>query len=162
MPERTPTETTDRLNSEPVVHSLRSGRSVSVEKCLAIHALHQFGKTSHEIAKEVSSDYRTVEAVLTNRDVSKDALKLLMADDAIAALSDWRNARNIAAAQGKHAPAKDWLLHAGVIEPIQQQQQAGSSVTVVIGIQGQPVGQDNLSAVLQANSIQVNRLTGEE
>ena len=148
--------------SKPEVHSLRSGRNVSVEKVLAIHALHQFGKTSHEIAEHIGSDYRTVEAVLTRRHESKEALKLLMADDALAALSDWRTARNQAAQQGKHTPAKDWLLHAGVIDPIQQPQAQGSSVTVVIGVQGQPVGQDSLSAVLLANSIQVNELTGEE
>ena len=147
---------------EPQVHSRSTGTRTPVEKILAIHALQQLDKTPTEIAQATGCDPRTVTAVLARRYEQKDALKLLMADDALAALSDWRTARNQAAQQGKHTPAKDWLLHAGVIDSIQQQQAQGSSVTVVIGIQGQPVGQDSLSAVLQANSLQVNRLTGEE
>ena len=52
------------------------------------------------------------------------------------------------------------LAAAGVVAPVANT--PSSTFVVQIGIQGQPVGQDNLSAVLQANSIQVNELTGEE
>lgn len=61
------------------------------------------------------------------------AQKLLEAQAADAA-ADWVRASSVAASDGNHAPAKDLLLHARLIEPVQQQ--GASGIQILIGQAG--------------------------
>ena len=163
MPERTDPLIDAGTDSSAVVHSRGDGSRLPLDKRLAIHALAAQGKTAPEIAAIVESDPRTIYAALNQRYETKDALKHLLADDALSALSDWRTARQEAARKGKHLPAKDWLQHADLLDsPAASHADGAARISVIIGIQGQPVGQDSLSAVLQANSLQVSSLQGDE
>ena len=150
-------------DSPTEVHSRGDGSRLPLDKRLAIHALASQGKSATEIAQIVESDPRTIHAALSKRYDTKEAIKHLLADDALAALSDWQTARREAASKGKHLPAKDWLQHADLLDnPAAQHADGPARISVIIGIQGQPVGQDSLSAVLLANSNVRNELTGEE
>ena len=55
----------------------------------------------------------------------------LMAACALARLTDWRRASRAAARRGDHRPARDWLLHANVIDPLPDPSR-GSGAPIVI------------------------------
>ena len=158
-------EPTDQLepgtDSSAVVHSRGDGSRLPLDKRLAIHALASQGKSATEIAQIVESDPRTIHAALSKRYDTKEAIKHLLADDALAALSDWQTARQVAASKGKHLPAKDWLQHADLLDnPAPSHADGSARISVVIGIQGQPAGTDQIGQLMHANSLRVSSLTG--
>jgi hypothetical protein len=55
----------------------------------------------------------------------------LMAVYAEPMLRDWIRASKAAAHRGDHRPSRDWLLHAGSIDPLPETQR-GSGTTVVV------------------------------
>ena len=55
----------------------------------------------------------------------------LMAAAGSERLADWEQASRLASARGDHRPAKDWLMHAGTIDPLPESGR-GSGPAVVI------------------------------
>ena len=148
--------------AEPEVHSVRDGTRVNAQKYLAIRALAAEDHTPQQIAAALKMDARTVRAVLDRDDYQAETARTLLTTNAVRFAEDWIRASRKGSQKGKHVAARDALLHTGIITPLQSEQGSGARLTVVIGIQGQPVGQDSLSAVLQANSLQVSSLQVEE
>jgi hypothetical protein len=64
----------------------------------------------------------------------REAAKTRLVRDAVEYARDWREASKQAVKSGNHRPAQDALLHAGVIEPVADPRQVGSSVIVRIGV----------------------------
>jgi len=53
-------------------------------------------------------------------------------------VSDWASASRAAAKKGNHVPAKEWLLHSGVIEPLAEKPAINVQLAVGIGLPGLP------------------------
>ena len=68
-------------------------------------------------------------------------------------LRQWATAARVAAIRGDHRPARDWLLHAGVVEPLPDgRQYSGPSVVIVNSpLPGMP-GAD-LTRVIEAQPV---------
>lgn len=71
--------------------------------------------------------------------IERDGIAKLMALKSLDALEHWQQAMISGAKQGKHAPARDWLIHAKALEPLTSDTQAGAKVAVIIGMPGSPV-----------------------
>jgi hypothetical protein len=67
----------------------------------------------------------------------------LMAAFALPALKHWAAAMKIAGARGDHRPSRDWLLHAGAIDPMPETQRGGGASIVIVNtsMPGMPAGQ---------------------
>jgi hypothetical protein len=67
----------------------------------------------------------------------------LMSAYAAPALMQWLKAMKVAATRGDHRPTKDWLMHAGSIDPLpESQRNAGPSIVIVnTSLPGLPTGQ---------------------
>lgn len=72
--------------------------------------------------------------------LEREGFRKLMLLKSLPMLEHWEEAAKSGARTGKHGPAKDWLLHAGAIEPLAQDESGGAKVAVIIGMPGQPVG----------------------
>ncbi len=71
--------------------------------------------------------------------MEREGVAKLMALKSLDALEHWQQAMISGAKQGKHAPARDWLIHAKALEPLTSDTQAGAKVAVIIGMPGSPV-----------------------
>lgn len=67
-----------------------------------------------------------------------DALARMMQSRALAMLEHWEDAAETGAKLGKHAPAKDWLLHAKLLTPIDTEAKA-PRIAILIGQPGAPL-----------------------
>lgn len=83
------------------------------------------GREFEELRREVD---REVRQVVRRRMVAK-------ADDAV---GNWERSMSNAAERGDHKPAKDWLMHSGVIDPIEATEN-GPRVVVQIGVSADEV-----------------------
>ncbi len=136
------------------------GSRVPLEKVIGMVSAYQAGTSITAICEMFGSDNRTVNAVLARYNADDPTLhaaaaKQLLAAGALQAVADWQEASRNGARLGKHAPARDLLLHTGVIEPLKSDT-GPQGVTVVIGIQGAPAGDDPLGRAITVHAAQAN------
>jgi hypothetical protein len=94
---------------------------------LELHKAHPQWSIS-ELADHAGVNPKTAHFVVTA--ASKSAAEL-MAAYAGPALMQWLKAMKVAATRGDHRPTKDWLMHAGSIDPLPETQR-GSGPSIVI------------------------------
>ena len=76
----------------------------------------------------------------------------LMSAYALPMLNDWRKASHKASDRGDHRPARDWLLHAGVLEPLPDTSKSSGTQIVIVNnpLPGMPAPLDTgTSTVLE-------------
>lgn len=100
------------------------------------------------ISRRVDRDRSTVSGLLRSAeglqlrqqlqgDEREQVLQLLKASG-LSVAREWRHAVDVASNKGNHAPAKDWLLHAGLVDPIQDDTSKGGLV-IQIGTPEHPI-----------------------
>ena len=104
------------------------------------------GLNQRQLAERFGRTRETIAGVLKNDGFQalKREIDAEMAEEARSTLNgyvgraakDWITASGIAAKKGDHKPAKEILLHAGVIERISET--SGPQMTVVVGMPGHP------------------------
>lgn len=101
-----------------VAHVPNHGAHATPEECLAVRTMMDAGHSAAAIGRAINKDPRTIAGIMARvQDPAKYAAAIL-ASGAGFALTQWQAAIPIAASEGKHGPAKDWLLHAGAIQPV--------------------------------------------
>jgi hypothetical protein len=120
-----------------------SNKKTPDEKALALIALVEAGVSVREAASQVDVNIRTAYEVLARGDLELDnvraTVRRLMAAEALERVEDWRLAAQVGAAKkGNHAPARDWLLHAGVIDELSSDS-SGVRVAIHIGTDERPL-----------------------
>jgi Homeodomain-like domain len=107
-------------------------------------ALIEQGVGHREAATRVGIHLRTAQRLLARYDADFEAIQAatrkILAVEALDRVDDWRLAARVGAQKrGNHLPAKDWLLHAGVIDPLQGENQAGIRIAINIGTEERPM-----------------------
>lgn len=108
------------------------------------------GLSQAEIARHVGRNRETIANVLKAADTQQLREQLLadLSEEAKATLHagvglaarEWRRAIPVAAERGDHKPARDLLLHTGVIEPVgDARDRFMANVQVMIGMPGAPL-----------------------
>lgn len=107
------------------------------------------GLSQSEIARRVCRDRETVRNVVIAADTRQLAIDLAteargevlltLRRNAPRAAMDWLEASAVAKTRGDHRPARDLLLHAGAIEPVQGERDRGTRVTVIVGTHDHPI-----------------------
>ncbi len=75
---------------------------------------------------------------LIEEDIDRGVVNLLTLK-ALDRVENWETAAIKAAEKGDHRPAKDWLLHAKAIEPVEDSGRQGVNVAILIGTPEQPI-----------------------
>ena len=104
----------------------------------------------NELARQCGVSHET--ARLTCIAAGKSATDLMSAY-AEPMLRQWITASTVAALRGDHRPARDWLLHAGVVEPLPDGRQYSGPAVVIVNspLPGMP-GAD-LTRVIEAQPV---------
>ena len=96
-----------------------------------------------EIVGNLSDSGMGQSEIVTRLHIAPKTVKELIAEakatlerESAGVLQDWRTAASMGALKGLHAPAKDWLLHAGIIQHIADSKPAGPQI--IIGISTLP------------------------
>ena len=105
--------------------------------------------TFQQIADTCRCDWRT--AQLTILAVEHGATEL-MAAYAVPLFRDWRNASRKASDRGDHRPAKDWLLHAGILDPLPE---TGRGTGTTINILNAPLPGTATTVTIDASDRQI-------
>lgn len=124
----------DPTSHESIVSSETgySGARVAPERKATIYTLVDvLGLAPSAVAERLSMDFRTVKAVLEHRSSDAIAARNLLDVNSLDAAKAWVLACQTGAAKGRHEPARDLLLHRGVIEPVKQDAPS-NTVTVVL------------------------------
>lgn len=99
------------------------------------------GRTYAEIQAAERCSSATIAAIARRAsEFERHTVAKLMSMKTLEALGAWEEAMRTGAKTGKHAPARDWLTHARVLEPVSSEPSVGAKVAVIIGMPGQPVG----------------------
>ena len=112
----------------------------------------RFGRTRETIAAVLKDD----DFQARKREEARNALKGYVGR----AAKDWITASGIAAKKGDHKPAKEILLHAGVIERISET--SGPQMTVVVGMPGHPAMIPPSQEVIDAEAARLEALRGQQ
>jgi len=113
-----------------------------------VEALRMLGEgaSTREVGRALGMSHVTVWRLAREiADVDETARKYLAAK-ALRAVDAWSDSLDVAARKGDHRPAKDLLLHARVIDPVEPAGSSHVGVQVVIGMPGAPAGPDPLGA----------------
>ena len=111
----------------------------------------RFGRTRETIAKQLQDDDFQAVKREVHAEMAVEARSTLRGHVRVAA-KDWVTASRIAAKRGDHKPAKDLLMHAGVIERLGDT--AGSQVTVLVGMPGRPAMLPPTQAEIDAATVE--------
>lgn len=113
------------------------------------------GASISEIARRTGRNRETIANVVRSDDTrelaqqleseSRDAALRVLRGTSEQAARAWRKAIDTAADKGDHRPARDILLHNGVIQPLNGPTNIG--VQVVVGTAQQPAGPDPFEAI---------------
>ncbi len=118
------------------------------------------GMSRREIARHTGRTRETIAAQLTGDDFERlreqvetdlvETVTRYLRNNADKAAKAWVKALGRAAQKGDHKPAKDLLMHTGVIRPVGEH--VGQQVTVVVGMPGHPAmeapSQEEVDAVI--------------
>jgi len=108
------------------------GSRIPPERKSTIYTLRDvLGLSTAAIADRLSMGWETVDAILKTREADAVLSRNLLDASSLDAARAWVLACQTGAAKGRHEPARDLLLHRGVIEPIKQEA-PNNSVTVVL------------------------------
>jgi len=135
---------TDTLTEDAQPHTpVKKTRSTD-EQVIAFLAAVESGIGCREAATKCGLNLRTAYGILARGDADIDALRAattrLLQVEALDRLDDWRNAARVGALKkGNHAPARDWLLHAGVIDALASDQGANVRIAICIGTDERPM-----------------------
>lgn len=102
-----------------------------------VQLAEKFGRTRATISrclegKEFEELRRTLDLEV------REELRRRMIGKASDAVGHWERSMGNAADRGDHKPSKDWLLHAGVVDPVESTE-AGPKVVVQIGVSADKV-----------------------
>ena len=107
------------------------------------------GLSISEIARQTGRDRGTLAGILKADDSqafekpleteAKDAAVKILRGTAERAARSWGTAIGVAADKGDHRPAKDLLLHTGVIDPIPDGAVSGTRIAIIIGTPEHPI-----------------------
>jgi len=102
------------------------------------------GVPARQAATDIGINIRTAYAALARSDADIDALRAattkLLAVETLDRIDDWRTASRVGAAKkGNHSPAKDWLLHAGVIDNLASENNTNIRIAIQIGTDDKPM-----------------------
>jgi len=98
------------------------------------------GESYAEIQKRFTCSSATVAAIAKRMaEFESGAVAKLMSIKTLDMINHWESAAISGAKNGKHAPAKDWLLHARVLDPVQQTGESRTQIAVIIGTHDQPI-----------------------
>jgi len=111
-----------------------TGNRIAPERKAVIYTLRDtLGLSTTAIADRLTMDWRTVNAILKRRDTDAIAARNLLDVNSLDAAKAWVLACQTGAAKGRHEPARDLLLHRGVIEPVKVEAPSNSVVVVLNG-----------------------------
>lgn len=138
--QQTPIDTaTDTPSPTGEYIATRTGNQTPPERKATIYNLADIAKMSaREIAQRLSMDPRTVNAILATREHLKVDVRNHLDSLALDAVKHWGTAMEEGARKGKHAPARDLLLHTKIIEPVQTEGHT-TQIAIVVGAPGQPI-----------------------
>lgn len=110
---------------------------------LALIQAVESGESVRASAKNLNINLRTAYHILSRNAEDIDALRAVtrkvLAAQALERIDDWRIASEVGARKkGNHAPARDWLLHAGVIDSIEADR-VGVRIAINIGTDESPM-----------------------
>lgn len=143
------TQPTDALSSD-VAHvedvgndGVRKYKLTDEATAMAFLAELESGSSLREAASNHGLNLRTAQRIVARShadlDATRESFRRLMQAEALDRLDDWRTAADVGARKkGNHAPAKEWLLHAGVIEPLDTDHNQ-VRVSIHIGTPEQPM-----------------------
>lgn len=83
-----------------------------------------------------------VELAKQRRYLDKEGVANLMRLNSLEMVDLWRAAAVTGAAAGKHAAARDYLMAAKMLDPIQSDASNGAKVAIIIGQVGNPLSVD--------------------
>ena len=113
---------------------------VTEQQVAELFGLIDSGKSVTEAAQEIGIARHTAFRIMQRYEVDLSGVRNLMKAKAFEAIDAWEVAMQVGALKkGNHAPARDWLLHAGVIEPVQGDSAIGVKVQICIGTPEQPM-----------------------
>lgn len=126
--------------------ALRAGRTVKQTtevEALALIGLVEDGLSVREAASQLGLNLRTAFGVLARStediEATRGVIRRVMAAQALQRMDDWRIASEVGARKkGNHAPARDWLLHAGVIDALESDR-ASVRIAINIGTEDKPM-----------------------
>jgi hypothetical protein len=95
----------------------------------AVKTLAAHGMTQTAISDKLCIAPKTVKELILDA-------KGILESESSSVLQDWRTAATVGAYKGRHEPARDWLLHAGVVAPLADSKPQGPQV--IIGIASLP------------------------
>ena len=105
----------------------------TIEKEAAVQTLLSAGLSIPRVADHLKLSRPTVTEIARKT-------KQTLEDEASGVLEDWRVASRTGALKGNHAPSRDWLLHAGIIKPLDSDKSQGPQVMIGIAtLPGLPV-----------------------
>lgn len=132
-------------SQEPVLPAPRHNNKKTPDNvALRFVALIEAGISTREAASECGLNISTAYQVLARSDADLETLRAatskLMAVETLDRIDDWRTAARVGAQKkGNHAPAKDWLLHAGVIDNLASEQNTNIRIAIQIGTDDKPM-----------------------
>lgn len=129
----------DNPNTETVALEPHSP-SNDLSQAVTLRDLLRDGKTVEEAGRALGISRSTAfrRLALIQQDIDQGVVNLLTAK-ALDLTENWLDAAKKAAEKGDHRPAKDALLHAKAIEPVEDTGRQGLSVAIVIGTPEQPI-----------------------
>ena len=113
---------------------------ITPEQTSHLLELVQEGESIRDAAKAVGIGQWTAYRVMERYESALDGVRNLMSLRAHKRLEEWEQACETAAKRkGNHAPMRDWLLHAGVIEPLQADTSTSVRIAICIGTPDKPM-----------------------
>jgi len=110
---------------------------------LALLSMVDEGRSVRESSKLLGINRRTAYHILGRHEENIEAIRVatrkVLIAGALDRIDDWQVASEVGARKkGNHAPARDWLLHAGVIDSIEADR-VGVRIAINIGTDEQPM-----------------------
>lgn len=102
------------------------------------------GASVREAALQIPMPLRTAYRILQRSEdqleTMRGVVRKLMVAQTFQRIDDWVTASQVGARKrGNHSPARDWLLHAGVIDPLAQDADVSVRVAICIGTPDAPM-----------------------
>lgn len=133
-----PADTTYDLTPEDAAHlaevvtqEINHGSQVPVEQVLAVEFMRERGKSVQQIADALNMDTRTIRGIQLRAEHGHALAQKLLKSGVITHVKEWQQASAVAAQKGRHEPARDALIAAGVIE-MKPSQQTHIQVGIVL------------------------------
>ena len=129
---------TTQIRPESALDNPRTRDDLS--QALQVLTLIRDGLTVEQAGRQLGISRSTAFARLRliEEDTETGVVRLLNAKGLDFA-EDWMRASQVAALKGDHRPAKDALLHAKAIEPVNDGSQGRTNIAIVIGTPEQPI-----------------------